>query len=547
MANPDPRFVEIKELHEVCKRGDVKRARELLQAHPDVLNSPDYDTRFYYPESCLWSPLGLAAWRGHEELVRFLLEAGANPVPFEVAAQYHQHIYGDWTNELRERGYHAVVEAIEAAIYRQYGPPIDEGNIRQAVRDGDVERVRSLVKEKPERVRQIDAVANAPLPLAVAANNLEMVKLLVESGSSVDARNGNGRTPAVIALFGLHRWWRNEEKREILDFLLKSGAEHTTLIAATLGDEARIRELLRADPSRANAADPCWRRPLSGAASKGHTSIVRLLLDHGADPNAKEAICEGGLALHEAAANGFFEIAEMLVEKGARPEHWVDSSGDSVFAAQRHPKILHLLYSYGGTMDLQVYAAAHRIDVIAEVLKLAPSKANQVLPYGWDDNGSEDLALNIMRLAIRYGARFENASEWNLRWTALKYPKVYRLLQEHGANPDLSLLGMAGDMRSRYGGAESQLRAIAFLVEECGANVNCCSEEGLTPLAASAREGYRDVVEYLLAKGADPDQDAPAWAKPLSLAEHRGHADIAQLLRSRAQDRNRSPAQPRRV
>ena len=55
-------------------------------------------------------------------------------------------------------------------------------------------------------------------------------------------------------------------------------------------------------------------------------------------------------------------------------------------------------------MELQVYAASHRIDVIAEVLKLQPSRANEVLPYGWDDNGSEDLALNIMRLAIRYGA-----------------------------------------------------------------------------------------------------------------------------------------------
>jgi hypothetical protein len=182
-------------------------------------------------------------------------------------------------------------------------------------------------------------------------------------------------------------------------------------------------------------------------------------------------------------------------------------------------------------MELQVYAAAHRIDVIAEVLKVQPSRANEVLPYGWDDHGSEELALHIMRLAIRYGARFEHASEWNLRWTALKYPKVYRLLQEHGANPDLSLLNIAGDIRRRYKNAEGQLRVVAFLVEECGANVNCRSEEGITPLAAAAREGYRDVVEYLLAKGANPDLDAPGWAKPLSLAEHRGHGDIAQLLR----------------
>ena len=424
-----------------------------------------------------------------------------------------------------------MVEAIEAAIHSRYGPPLGEQNIRQAICKGDVKRVRSLIAGKPERVRQVDAVANTALHLAVAANNLQMVRLLLESGSAPNARNGNGRTPGVVALFGLHRWWRNEEKPRILDLLLKSGAEYTILIAATLGDEARVREILRGNPSLANAADPCWRRPLSGAASKGHTNIVRLLLDQGADPNAKEAICQGGFSLHEAAEKGFIEIVQLLLDKGAIPEHWVDSAADSLFAARAHPRILHLLYSYGGTMNLQVYAAAHRIDVIAEVLKLDPAKANDVLPHGWDDNGSEELALHIMRLAIRYGARFEKASEWNLRWTALKYPEVYRLLQRHGANSDLSLLGIAGDLRRRYKGAKEQLRVIAFLVEECGANVNYRNDEGITPLAAAVREGYRDIVKYLLAKGADPNLNAPDWAKPLSLAEHRGHAGVARLLR----------------
>jgi len=533
LSQPDPRFNEIKELAEVCKQGDVGRVRELLDKHPDVLDSPDYDTRFFYPESCLWSPLGIAAQHGHEQLVRFLLESGANPVPFEVAAQYHQHIYGDWTKELRERGYHVVVEIIEDAIHQRYGPRLDEGNIRQAVRDGDIDRVRSLIKEKPERVRQVDAVGNAPLHLAVASNNLKLVRLLVQKGSPIDARNGNGRTPAVISLFGLHRWWRNEEKPRILEFLLKSGAVYTLLIAATRGDTARVRKILSGNPSLANIADPSWRRPLSGATSNGHTNIVRLLLEHGADPNAKEAVCQGGYSLHQAAWKGFKEIAELLLENGAIPEHWVDSSGDSLFAAQRHPEILHLLYAYGGTMELKVYSASHRIDVIAEVLKLQPSRANEVLPYGWDDNGSEELALRIMQLAIHYGARFEDASEWNLRWTALTYPRVYKLLQKHGANPDLSLFGVAGDLSRRYKTPRRQLRTVAFLVEECGANVNYQNEEGLTPLAAAAREGHRHIVKYLLEQGAKPNLDAPEWAKPLILAERRGHTYIVKLLRRR--------------
>src|SRR5215469_497346 len=316
MMPPDPRFAEIKSLAEACKEGRLERVGELLARHPEVLNSPDYDTRFCYPESCLWSPLGLAAMNGHEELVLWLLERGANPVPFEVAAQYHQHIYGDWTKDLRERGYHAIAEMIEDKIHERYGPALDEGNIRQAIREKNLDRMRALLDEKPERAHQVDCVANGPLHLAVAADNLAMVRLLVERGSQLDAQNGNGRTPTVIALFGLHRWWRNEDKPETLDLLLKSGGEYKMLIAATLGDEARVRDLLRGDPTLANAADPCWRRPLSGAASKGHTAIVRVLLEHGADPNAKEAICQGGFALHEAAEKGFIEIAQLPLDRG---------------------------------------------------------------------------------------------------------------------------------------------------------------------------------------------------------------------------------------
>lgn len=527
----DSRFHEVQELAEVCKAGDLARAAELLLRHPEVLDSPDYDTRFDYPGSCLWSPLGLAASHGHLKLVEFLLDKGANPVPYEYAAQYHQQLYEDWTQELRHRGYDLVADAIEGSVTRRYGPRM-EGEIRQAVRDGDVERVRALITENPERVQQADLVGNSALHLATAWNQIDIVRVLLDNGAPVDVRNGSGRMPSVVALFGFHRWWRDEEKLEILDLLRKHGAEYTMLIAATLGDEARVRELLLADPSSANAADACWRRPLSCAVSKGHTGIVRLLLEHGADPNAKEVICQGGLSLHEAAENGYLEIAEMLLEKGATPEHWVDSSGDCVYAAREHPEILHLLYSYGATMELQVYSAAHRIDVIAEVLKLDPLRANDVLPYGWDDNGSEDLACHIMRLAIRYGARFEHASEWKLRWTALKYPKVYRLLLAHGANPDLSLLAIAGDMRrGRYKGAAKQIEVIDFLVSECGANVHYKNDEGMTPLAAAAREGYLDLVEYLLAKGADPNPDAPDWAKPLRLAEQRGHQDVAKLLR----------------
>ena len=65
--------------------------------------------------------------------------------PLKVAAQYHQHIYGDWTKNLRERGYYAIAEVIESKIHERYGPPLDEGDIRQAVREGNLDRMRALL------------------------------------------------------------------------------------------------------------------------------------------------------------------------------------------------------------------------------------------------------------------------------------------------------------------------------------------------------------------------------------------------------------------
>ncbi|MBT5711872.1 sigma-70 family RNA polymerase sigma factor, partial [Candidatus Poribacteria bacterium] len=500
MPDLHERLTEVRELREACKRGDAARATVLLQRHPEIQDGPDRDERFTYPGSELWSPLHVAAVNGHEPLVRLLLDMGANPVPYEVAAQYHQDTYHDWMDVLRDRGHGAIAEGIRAAVAERYGTLVDDGDICRAAADANIPRVTALIAEKPERVRHVDPVGNTPLHHATAANCLELVRVLVDHGAPVDALNGDGRTPAVVALFGLHRYWRNELKLEILEHLLAHGAEHTPLIAASTGDEVRLRELLRVDPSLANVADTCRRRPLSGAAANGHTSVVRLLLEHGADPNAKEAICQGGLSLREAAGRGHTDIVRALLDHGAVPQHWVDSSGDAMFGAHHggHGDIIRLLYAHGGTMELQVYSAQHRIDVIAEILRLQPSKADDVLPYGWDDDGDEDTACDIMRLAIRYGARFEDASEWKLRWTVTKYPRVFRLLCEHGAKPEGPLLGIAGDMRRRYADEADQHRHVVFLVEGMGADVNCSDEEGVTPLAKAAGAGHAAIVEYLL-------------------------------------------------
>ena len=83
--------------------------------------------------------------------------------------------------------------------------------------------------------------------------------------------------------------------------------------------------------------------PLHSAAAGGHGSIVELLLEHGADPNARQ---RGGFTpLHAAAQNGDRESVEVLVERGADTTAATDDgkTAADLAAAAGHDELVELL------------------------------------------------------------------------------------------------------------------------------------------------------------------------------------------------------------
>ena len=133
---------------------------------------------------------------------------------------------------------------------------------------------------------------------------------------------------------------------------LVAGKQLSFPLACAVGDHARVRELLAQDPSlvhsfsddgfpavglavffrqpeiardliergadvNAPARNAQRVAPIHAAASIGDRDMVRLLLDRGADPNARQQL--GYVALHTAAAHGDMEMAKALVEHGADP------------------------------------------------------------------------------------------------------------------------------------------------------------------------------------------------------------------------------------
>ena len=90
--------------------------------------------------------------------------------------------------------------------------------------------------------------------------------------------------------------------------------------ACAAGDVATLRDLLARDPELVRQTDPRGRHSgwtgLHTAAQGAHADVVRLLLQHGADPNAREA-GDNTSPLFWAAAAGEPETVRALLDAGA--------------------------------------------------------------------------------------------------------------------------------------------------------------------------------------------------------------------------------------
>src|SRR5262249_49519277 len=131
--------------------------------------------------------------------------------------------------------------------------------------------------------------------------------------------------------------------------LLDRGAAYDLTIACAFGDLDRVREFLDRDPSLIHTIRACGRRPLSSATEFGRYSVVRLLLDRGANPNLPEAGATRGTALRTASAINDRELVELLLAHGADPNAYLDSGGTAIGWASA--ELRPLMIAHGGKPD----------------------------------------------------------------------------------------------------------------------------------------------------------------------------------------------------
>jgi uncharacterized protein len=155
----------------------------------------------------------------------------------------------------------------------------------------------------------------------------------------------------------LEALYRSQQDRA--DELLATGPQLTVHEAAALGRTDRLRELLDEDAGRANEFGDDGFQPLGLASFFGHVEAARLLLERGADVNAlsrNEHVQTA--AIHAAAAaegkdeSVRYELVKLALEHGADP-NLRQGGGDDRFRAidaarqKGDRRVEELLRAYG--------------------------------------------------------------------------------------------------------------------------------------------------------------------------------------------------------
>src|ERR1022692_1157931 len=158
------------------------------------------------------------------------------------------------------------------------GPLAVAADVFEAVRAGDVEKVKALLQADPKLVQTRTEDGNTPLHLAALEGHAAVAQVLLDQHAQVNARGLREETPLHMAMYEGHH---------------------------------DLAELLLANKADINAQSASGETPLHIAARKGHRELVELLLSHNAEVNAHDG--QGQTPLHLAAAAGHAEVVKVLL------------------------------------------------------------------------------------------------------------------------------------------------------------------------------------------------------------------------------------------
>jgi ankyrin repeat protein/cytochrome c553 len=392
--------------------------------------------------------------------------------------------------------------------YSCHGPDVQQSGLRldkrqNAMRGGDYGPViipgKSSASKLIRRVVDGDGGLRMPPTGPLSAEEIDLLRAWIDQGADFRMEIKEEAPPARI------------------------DPKVTALISAVRsGTTGEVEKRLQATPAIVNEKDQAGSTPLHHAAGFGSLATMKLLLDKGADVNAKNK--RKSTPLHWAIPSE--AKVRMLLEQGAAVNaRQVDGRTPlyNAASAAAAASILKILLEKGADPNLAtangqtpLMTAAGRGD--AEVMRLLIAKKADV-------NARNGAGATALMAAAASGN-----------------PRTVELLLELGADANvLTKKNESALANAATTGVEESVR----LLLDRGANVNSRDERGYSPLmyAAGSEAMPAGIVKLLLAKGADPNCKGEDETVR-SLAAKRGDTEVARLLGVPAEERKRRGVAP---
>lgn len=178
-------------------------------------------------------------------------------------------------------------------------------------------KVAKLVFTKGVAIDQKDEQGQAPLHTAAVWLDTTMIQFLLQGGANVEATDALGETPLYAAAW-VHLFQNPENHIKSVRLLLEHGANpnHRNKRQETALHKAmdsEIAHLLLEHGADPNAQEFDGQTPLQKVAEAGRSETVKVLLAAGANPNIKDNY--GNTPLHGAWT---VEVARLLLNAGAQ-------------------------------------------------------------------------------------------------------------------------------------------------------------------------------------------------------------------------------------
>lgn len=330
--------------------------------------------------------------------------------------------------------------------------------LHKACKENSLFHVKEILKNKNENeVHCIDQQGLMPLHIAAKEGNLEIVRLLVESGAKVNARQ---TTWGVSSL----------------DYACEAGNTPVAEYLIDHGADVTARDLSK------------W-TPLHRGCYSGVLEIVKLLVKKGGDLSARDAL--GYTPLHRTCiTNGPLEMIRWIMD------HVSEGKQTFINDSEAPASLLHLICGKGN-LDVVKYFIEYGEDIWAR------SETGQTILHRACESGSLDTVVFLVGLGLDVNARDINEKTPLHVACTCNHDVIFRYLVKSGGDVtsldrhQMSLLHIACE--HGFG------KIVACLLEQ-GASVSQRSREGYTPLHVASRENYPGIINSLVANGADVNE-----------------------------------------